>query len=141
MATKVSSGIMVSMATKRGTTRASNGSTPMVCMASTSWFIFIAPISAAKDEAERPARMMAVTSTPNSRSTLMPTSSTEKICAPNCARRFAPRKATVAPTKKLVVATIGTASSPARSISDTVGATRMREGCSISRSSATISRP
>ncbi len=113
----------------------------MTCMASTSWFIFIAPSSAAKLEAERPARMMAVTSTPNSRSTAMPTSSTEKILAPNWFSRLWPRKATVAPTKKLVVATIGMASSPARSISDITGATRKRPGLRSSRSRAVISRP
>ena len=76
MAMKVSSGVIASMARKRGTTSAWKGSTPITRMASTSWFIRMAPISAAKEEAERPARMMQVTSTPNSRSTPMPTSST-----------------------------------------------------------------
>ncbi len=84
-------------------------------MASTSWFIFIAPISAAKDEAERPASSTAVITTANSRSTAMPISSTANTWAPNCRRRFAPRKPTTAPMKKLVTDTIGRASRPARS--------------------------
>jgi hypothetical protein len=47
MATKASSGNMICMAMKRGTTRASKGSTPMTSMASISWFIFMAPSAAA----------------------------------------------------------------------------------------------
>ena len=67
---------MASRATYRGSTRASNGSTPMTCMASISWFIFIDPISAAKLEAERPASRTAVMMMLNSRRTAMPISST-----------------------------------------------------------------
>ena len=43
----------------------------MACSASTSSLSFIAPISAAKALPERPATMMAVSSTPSSRSTPM----------------------------------------------------------------------
>ena len=39
----------------------------MTCMASTSWFIRMEPISAAKAEAERPASSTAVITTANSR--------------------------------------------------------------------------
>ncbi len=141
MATNTSSGIMNSMAANRGRISASNGSTPITCMASTSWFIFIAPSSAAKEDEDRPARMTAVISTANSRRTPTPISSTANTVAPNWRRRLAPRKARVAPTNRLVVATIGSASSPVRSISDTVEATRSRLGCRMTRNRVTSSRP
>ena len=56
MPTKVSSGIITSIAASRGMTRAWNGLTPITCMASTSWFIRIEPISAANEDAERPGQ-------------------------------------------------------------------------------------
>src|SRR5581483_9928565 len=55
----------------RGSTSASNASTPVACRASTSSLSFIEPISAAKALPERPATMIAVSSTPSSRSTPM----------------------------------------------------------------------
>ena len=76
VATNVSSGMVMIMAMKRGSTSASKGSTPITCMASTSWFIFIEPSSAAKAEADRPASNMAVITMLNSRSTATPISST-----------------------------------------------------------------
>ena len=76
MAPKVKSGAISTQATTRGRTSASNGSRPSTRMASTSCCIFIAPIEAVKALSERPASMMAVIRTPNSRSTAIPTSST-----------------------------------------------------------------
>ena len=128
MPIKVNRGVIVKRARNRGSTSASNGSTPMTCMASTSWFIFMAPSSAAKLEADRPAKSTAVIKTPNSRSMATPINSTVNTEAPNWVNSDAPRNATVAPMKKLVTATIGKASSPALSISETVAATRMRPG-------------
>ena len=54
----------------------------MACSASTSSLSFMAPISAAKALPERPATMMAVSSTASSRSTLMVMRSTTYISAP-----------------------------------------------------------
>ena len=88
-------------------------------MASISWFIFIEPISAAKVEAERPASSTAVMMMLNSRSTAMPISSTANTWAPNWCSMLAPKRPTTAPMKKVVVATIGMASRPARSARDT----------------------
>ncbi len=67
----------------RGSTSTSTGSMPMARSASTSSFSFIAPISAAKALPERPATMIAVSSTPSSRSTDTVTRSTTKISPPN----------------------------------------------------------
>jgi hypothetical protein len=55
----------------RGSTSTSYGCTPMACRASTSSLSFIEPISAANALPERPATMMAVSSTASSRSTLI----------------------------------------------------------------------
>ena len=115
MPTKVSSGIMMTMAASRGMTRAWNGLTPITCMASTSWVMRMEPISAAKDEAERPASRMAVISTASSRRTDTATSWTVNTPAPSWDSRLAPSRAMTAPMKKLVTAMIGMASSPARS--------------------------
>ena len=54
----------------------------MTVSASTSSRIFIEPISAVMALPERPAIMIAVISTPSSRSTRMPTRSTTKMSAP-----------------------------------------------------------
>ena len=74
-AISVSSGSTSTSASRRGTTRISNGSSPMVRRASISSLLFITPISAAKALPERPATMMAVSSTPISRSTEIATRS------------------------------------------------------------------
>ncbi len=54
---------------------------------------------------------------------------------------LAPMKASTAPTKNEVTATIGRASSPARSARAMNGAGRMRRGIIRLRNSTTISRP
>ena len=59
-------------------------------MASISCCIFIAPIEAVKALSDRPASMIAVISTPNSRNTAMPTSSTVKTEKPTLRSRLAP---------------------------------------------------
>ena len=63
----------------------------MARSASISSLSCITPISAANALPERPATMMAVSSTPISRSTAMVTRSTTKIVAPNFASCCAPR--------------------------------------------------
>ena len=81
-ATTVSAGSAMTRPRMRGITRTSTGSMPIARSASTSSFSFIAPISAAKALPERPAMMMAVSSTPSSRSTETVTRSTTKMLAP-----------------------------------------------------------
>ena len=67
IATKVSIGSASSSAATRGSTSSSTGSRPSTRMASTSSFARIEPICAVNELAVRPATMMAVSSTPNSR--------------------------------------------------------------------------
>jgi hypothetical protein len=66
----------------RGRTSISIGSIPMTLSASISSRTFITPISAAKAEPERPATMIAVISTPISRSTDTATRLTVKSSPP-----------------------------------------------------------
>ena len=68
VATKVSSGVITTIAITRGATSTSIGFRPSVCIASISWRIFIVPICAVKDEFVRPASTIPVRTTPNSRS-------------------------------------------------------------------------
>jgi hypothetical protein len=72
----------------------------------------ITPISAAKALPERPATMMAVNSTPISRSTEMVTRSTTKMSAPNLLSCWAPRYATITLIRKAMSDTIGMAVIP-----------------------------
>ena len=72
IAQKPSSGIISTDAIMRGSTNASIGETPIVRMASISSVIFIVPSCAAKAEPERPATMIAVISTPSSRTVIRP---------------------------------------------------------------------
>ena len=67
IAQKPSSGIISTVDITRGRTSASIGETPIVRIASISSVSFIEPIWAAKAEPERPATMIAVISTPSSR--------------------------------------------------------------------------
>ena len=60
LAKTVSSGMTRTPARTRGMARKGSGSSPIVSRASISSFTFIVPISAAKAEPDRPARMMAV---------------------------------------------------------------------------------
>ena len=71
-AKKPSSGIISTAARIRGITSASIGETPIVRIASISSVSFIVPSCAAKAEPERPATMIAVISTPSSRSASRP---------------------------------------------------------------------
>ena len=68
-AKNVSSGRVMTRPISRGTTSISIGSRPITLSASISSRAFITPISAVNAEPERPATMMAVISTPISRST------------------------------------------------------------------------
>ncbi len=61
---KASSGMEITSAMMRGMTSHSIGLSPIVRMASTSWFTCMVPIWAVKALPERPATMMAVSSTP-----------------------------------------------------------------------------
>ena len=72
----VSNGSAITSPSARGSTSTSIGETPMALSASTSSLRRIAPISAAKALPERPATMIAVSSTPISRSTPTVTRST-----------------------------------------------------------------
>ena len=74
----------------RGMTSHSIGFSPIVRMASTSWLTCMVPIWAVKALPERPATMMAVSSTPSSRNMPMPTASTVKVSAPNCLSCWTP---------------------------------------------------
>ena len=75
-------GSATTSATSRGNTSTPTGLSPITVSASTSSRIFIEPISAVMALPERPAIMIAVISTPSSRSTRMPTRSTTKMSAP-----------------------------------------------------------
>ena len=72
----VSSGSAMTSPSTLGTTSTSKGSTAVAVRASTSSLSRIEPSSAAKALPERPATMIAVSSTPSSRSTPMVTRST-----------------------------------------------------------------
>ena len=61
----------------------------------------------------------------NSRSTAMPINSTTNTWAPNLASILAPKRASTAPIKKVVTATIGRASRPARSTNEKQAAQRI----------------
>ncbi|MND84795.1 hypothetical protein D3C80_766940 [compost metagenome] len=113
----------------------------MTRMASTSCVMRMEPISAAKDEAERPASNTAVMTTANSRNTATPISCTAKTPAPNWVSKSTPMKATTAPMKKLVTTTIGMASRPVRSAWLNQAGQRMRPGCFKAVTTAAISRP
>ena len=67
IATKVSIGSAISSAYTRGSTSSSTGSRPSTRIASTSSLARIEPICAVNELAVRPATMIAVSSTPNSR--------------------------------------------------------------------------
>ena len=82
LAMMVRQGSAITSATSRGKTSTPIGLRPMTVSASTSSRIFIEPISAVIALPERPAIMIAVISTPSSRSTRMPTRSTTKMSAP-----------------------------------------------------------
>ena len=68
-AMKVSSGSAMTRPSTRGSTSTSISSTPVASSASISSLSFIEPISAANELPVRPATMIAVSSTPSSRST------------------------------------------------------------------------
>ena len=72
IAQKPSSGIITMADIRRGSTSASIGETPIVRIASISSVIFIVPIWAANAEPDRPATMIAVISTPSSRTVMRP---------------------------------------------------------------------
>ena len=74
---------MMTAAIMRGSTSASIGETPIVRIASISSVSFIVPICAAKAEPDRPATMIAVISTPSSRSVRRPTRLIVNTSAPN----------------------------------------------------------
>ena len=71
--TKVMTGITSIAAMMRGSTSMVIGSSPIVIRASTSSFTFMVPISAAKAEPVRPARITAASSGPSSRTRLIAT--------------------------------------------------------------------
>src|SRR3546814_2139650 len=73
------------------------------------------PSCAAKAEAERPASRMAAMTTPNSRRIATPTSCTVKTSTPRLVSRLVPTSAMMAPMKKVMMNTIGSALTPARS--------------------------
>ncbi len=111
-ATIVSSGKAMTSAMTRGTTRSSIGLMPIARSASVSSLICITPISAANALPERPATMMAVNSTPISRSTAIATRSTTKMSAPKRCSCWAPRYATITLMRNAISATIGIALMP-----------------------------
>ncbi len=108
----VSSGRAITNPSTRGRINTSNGSTPVATRASTSSFNFIAPISAANALPERPATMMAVSSTPSSRRTPMVTRSTTKISAPKLRSCWALIYAMITAIRKAISETIGMAVMP-----------------------------
>ena len=69
----VSAGVTSMAARIRGSTSMVIGSSPIVTSASISSFTFMVPISAAKAEPVRPARITEVSNGPNSRSRLTAT--------------------------------------------------------------------
>ena len=79
----VSSGVMNTAATTRVTTKKRTGSSPMVLSASISSRTFMVPSSAANAEPERPAKMIAVISGPNSRNIERPIRLAINSSAPN----------------------------------------------------------
>ena len=128
-------------ARRRGTISTSIGSSPITRSASISSRIFIEPISAVKDEPERPATMMAVRSTPTSRSVRMPTRSTTNGVAPNFRSWKMPCWATMQPTRNEISAMIGT---PRKAISSswcTSDGPRKRRGRVATRTMAMTTSP
>ena len=107
----------------------------MVTSASISSLTFIVPISAAKAEPERPARMIAVISGPSSRSTASATAFATQISAPKSRKATAVWKARITPIKKPISTTIGTASAPTRCAITKASRQRMR--CGLESASTT----
>ena len=85
--------------------------------------------------------MIAVISTPNSRRTAIPTSSTVNTLKPSWPSRLAPMKATTAPMKKDRTATMGRAFTPTSSIAHTVGVRRNRQGWAAVEMAVVTVRP
>ena len=79
----VITGITSMAAIMRGSTSMVIGSRPIVTSASTSSFTFMVPISAAKAEPVRPARITEASNGPSSRSRLIATRLATKMSAPN----------------------------------------------------------
>ena len=71
----LSSGVIATAASTRGTTRNRTGSSPIVASAFTSSFTFMVPISAANAAPDRPASRIAVINGPSSRVIASPTRS------------------------------------------------------------------
>src|SRR5882672_2498130 len=83
LAQMVRHGSMTIMAINLGATRKRIGLMAMVSSASSSSVTFMVPISAAKEEPERPMTTMAVMSGPSSRLMEMATALATKLMAPN----------------------------------------------------------
>ena len=100
---------------------------PIVRIASTSSVSFIVPICAANALPDRPATMIAVISTPSSRSVIRPTRFTVSVSAPNCESCTAPCCAMTMPMRKLISPMIGSAATPTSSIWRTSASPRSRK--------------
>ncbi len=109
-------------------TSASIGLIPIVRIASISSVSFIVPIWAANAEPERPATIIAVINTPNSRRVIRPTRLTVRDSAPNCCNCAAPCCAITIPIRKLIKPTMGSALTPTSSSCRTKALARKRDG-------------
>ena len=89
---------------------------------------FIVPISAAKADPERPAKMMAVKIGENSRIITSPIMLAMKIWAPNISSGCAASKAMTRPMSRLISDTIGRALTPAFSKTTATSRQRMTRG-------------
>ena len=144
-----STGIRSVPARTRWMTRKRTGSRPIVSSASSSWFTFIVPISAANAEPERPAKMIAVKIGENSRIMTMPIPFAMKICAPNISSVCAPSKARTRPIRRLMSDTIGSALTPAFSKTTASSPQRIARGrrttaakpCTMAPMKASCARP
>ena len=132
---------MTTTASVRGITSASIGETPIVRIASISSVSFIVPSCAAKAEPDRPATMIAVINTPNSRNVRRPTRLMVNISMPNWRSCTDPCCAITMPIRKLIKPMMPSADTPTTSNRWTTALTRKRLGWRISPQAATRLAP
>ena len=99
------------------------------------------PRAAAKAEPERPATMMAASSTPSSRRMELATRSTMRMLAPNCSNWRAPWYASTMPIRKLITQTMGMAAAPVAWTWRMVSPITRRDGRRIPSSTARAMKP
>ena len=136
-----SSGIIRVSAASRGSTRYSNGATPIMRRASISSLASIVARCAAKVAPTRPAMMKAVMIAAISRATAMPTRSARYNPAPKALSCTAPTKPSTAPMSRLTTVTTGSDAAPVSRTSATKSGQRAWARPSASRGVAAAALP